>query len=787
LELSHSALVHATANNFLTGINEVFCIMVHETDGSVARNRTRRWYDDYRRAGGTGGGPQLVVWPDGTVVSLVELPYRTTHGNNQNGRAIGIETGHGNDGRFGDVDAAPDVRAGPHAARKGWNALSADATDYGGSAEAKVFALHATYNPPAHPPAGYPAFQSEVVVAPWSGANYQTPAREPPGPLHPNMYATLIAHGGTAPPQPTVMLFTEAHYRSWALLTRHLCEALLVPRNFPVHPHAQRDHTITDETVFKHIVLADERVDMIIAGLRGNYLGQPPFQFVAVDFTGNTPADAANLHQHYQRAVRPAGAINFGSAASPLPSVELNLAWLRLFDFYRGIHGHAYSGNQIQGQDDHDCPGPLWDWHRFAREVWDWWWWPFDFDAAHATTATPERPYRRADRDTPLIEYFFNETAAQYTARCTPNAGIQGPTSSPVTFRLELDAPVYALANGELVAARYPAAAGVSMAFVLVRHEVFHLRDLGGMARALGLNDARSPWDGGLADAGRIDYDTEPTTVYSLYMHLGRPATMSFAQVDDHNPDWLNRVLIRLKECDLALPAAQHGGLHPTLNPWNADLTRPPSETGDRLTPLEAWRMDQADYRHFLDRLAAGEVAMAPFRSPLDTVGPTPVRVLLGDFLGVAGVTRILGGVSTFGARVEVFSAEPITDPFFNLVTNQTEWSPPAGITHPVLRYRSEWSRAPSAVELAFQQAIGVDSRLVNWWSDVTTRMFFDIGTPRSAKLPADGVVHHYSPIEFMQWINDVTWSSEWPKYKVTGGAPPAAVARPAAPRLRRF
>ena len=299
--------------------------------------------------------------------------------------------------------------------------------------------------------------------------------------------------------------------------------------------------------------------------------------------------------------------------------------------------------------------------------------------------------------------------------------------------------------------------------------------------------DPTRPWDGGLADIGRLDYNTEPSTVYTLYMHLGRHNQMNFGQVDDHNPDWLNRVLIRMTECDLALPPTTPGTLHPQLNTWSADLTQPPSETGDRPTPLDAWRTDQADYRRFLTRLAAGEVAMAPFRALLDTIGPTPVRVILGDYLGVAGVIRQQAGVPTFGVRVEVFSPVLLPDVFFSLVSGQTGWNPPAGVAHPVLQYQSEWARAPSPAEAAMQQALGVDSTAVNWWSDVYVRQFWDVGMPRTAKLPQDGRVYHYEPIDFMQWLNDLTWSSEWPKYRVTAGAPPASVARPAAPRSRRF
>ena len=542
---------------------------------------------------------------------------------------------------------------------------------------------------------GYPALQAEVVTATWSTRDYKTPAREPPGLLQANMYRTLIQHGGHAPPQPTLMLFTEWQYRSLALLTRYLCEALLVPRNFPVVPHARRDHTITNQIVFKQIVLADERFNMIINGLHGNYHGTF-LAFAQADFNGGTPADDANLQTHYgtvrpySGACVPQGSFNFKGSQN----VEMNLGWLRFFDFYRGIHGHAFSGNQITGQDDHDCPGPIFDWHRYAREVWDWWWWPFDFNAVHTTTNVQERSYRRADSSTQLIEYFFYDAAGPYQARAAALRGIQGTTSSPATFELDEHAPIYALANGELVAARYPLAGNASMAFVLVRHEIFHVLDLGGIARALGATHGNDAWHGGLADTGRLDYNVEPSTVYSLYMHLGRHDQMNFGEVSDHNPDWLNRVLIRMTECDLALPPAVPGTLHPQLNAIRADLTRSPSMDGDRLTPLEAWQMDQTDYRRFLTQLASGQVAVAPFRSLLDATGPTPIRVILGDYLGVAGAIRMQAGVPTFGVRVEVFSPE-LPNPFFTVVRGQNGWNVPAGVTHPALYYQSEWRRKP--------------------------------------------------------------------------------------------
>ena len=780
LELSHSAPVHSMHNNFLTGIIDVFSVMVHETDEPIARKDAQNWFNSYRNPGSQGFGPQLVVWSDGTVMSLVEVPYLTPHGNSENGRSIGVETAHLNDGRFGDNDDAPDLVG--HTVRKNWHELSTATEDAAGSASAKFFAMDAHFTPPAHPPAGFPTFDSEVVVAPWTTANYLTPARETPGTLVPGMYNTLIHAGGHAPPQPTEMIFTEWQYHSWALLARYLCESLLVPRNFAVMPHARRDLGVANAGLFKKLVLADENFDAIVGGLNGNYHGTH-LNFAAADFTGATPADANNMSAHYTAAHANPGTITFGGLAN----VDMNLAWLRFFDFYRGIIGHGFSGNQVAGQSDHDCPGPLFDWHRFAREVWDWWWYPFDFDAAHATAAVPDRPYRRADRTTPLIEYFFYDQPAPYTARVAAPGGIQGAGSSPDTFQLEQNSPVYAMANGELVAARYPAPGDVSMAFVLVRHEVFHLLDPSGVGRAHGAAGAGDAAHGGLADIGRIDYATEPSTVYSLYMHLGRPDGMDFANVNDHNPDWLNRVLIRMAECDLAVPPAAGGNLQATLNGFAADLTAPPSLAGGRPTPLDAWLMDQNRYRTFLTSLAAGDVAVAPYQGRMDATGPNPIRMILGDYLGVAGAIRKVGGATTFGVRVEVFSTDLIDAAAFTSVINQNNWQPPAAANRPALQYTSEWNILPDAAASAALRNLGVDPALVLWWPDVAlTQHLWDVRTPASAKLPIDGNVFHYQPVAFMQWLNDLTWSSEWPKFHIMAGAPPAVAPRPAAPRSRR-
>src|SRR5262249_6283260 len=90
--------------------------------------------------------------------------------------------------------------------------------------------------------------------------------------------------------------------------------------------------------------------------------------------------------------------VNPGPPAAELPS-------------YRGVIAHAFLGI-------HACPGPLFDWHRFAREVWDWWWYPCDLNLATLPPSPgspgpslpppPRRGYMNARGDTALREYYYD-------------------------------------------------------------------------------------------------------------------------------------------------------------------------------------------------------------------------------------------------------------------------------------------------------------------------------------------------------------------------------------------
>jgi hypothetical protein len=258
-------------------------------------------------------------------------------------------------------------------------------------------------------------------------------------------------------------------------------------------------------------------------------------------------------------------------------------------------------------------------------------------------------------------------------------------------------------------------------------------------------------------------------------MHLGRPEGMSFDAVNDANPDWLNRVLARKKECDVGVTLydgdAHHGGVAQAA--WDS---RPPG-SGVRSTLLEAWRLDQTALQVFLDGLRAGDVALAP----LPFLGATPIRVILGDFLGEGGVIRKEGSSVQHGIGLEMF-ASGFVPPTFTSLTSTSGWDVPAGATEPAcVFYQSEWAKTPTAAERQRLEGIGVDPDLVPWWPVGVQGTFLDTTLSADARLDLEGWAFHFRPLDFMRWINGVTWASEWPKYEMG-----ADVAQPQRPRSRR-
>ena len=726
---------------FGTFMADVRSVVVHLTAGWPPREKVEEFVKQYvgppvnvAARPKAGIGPQYFVPGDGTVFGLIDMPSITWHGNHMNNWAIGVETGN-----LGDVAPPPGDR---------WLSLAANADQNADDVPgAKLWISRHAFR--------------EVVVGWWTTRTYAGPVREPLGD-HRNM------------------LFTEQQYRGWALLARFLCERHDLPRNFPLLPHALRGRTVDNSATFRRLALADERFPVLVRALAAHNIQEALFE----------SANAAALEARYDAAIQPRNEATFTS--------RHNRAWTALFDVYRGFHSHGFSGSNTlkrkvkpDGTDvfletDHDCAGPLFDWHRFAREVWDWWWYPFDLSDDLATVLTARRPERRADGTTPLREYYFESTRdfdakdRAYTLLAAGSGlrssdGIFGDISSPSTFNLRAaGVPIYAPANGELVAARFPNTGdGVSMAFVLVRHEIFHLPD----TLTVEIEGVGSfP-----ANPGRIDYDQEPSYVYSLVIHLARPDGMSFTEVTDSNPCWLNRVLIRKKECDLVLAlydaSAAHGGIAQAA--WDS---RPPG-TPQRPTVLEGWRADAVALRFFLERLRAGDVAVgASGRN-----NETPIRVLLGDFLGHGGVIRKEGTIVLHGIGLETFGSG-FVPPAFQSVASASGWSLPAGTPlrpPPAVFYQSEWSKTPPAEERTRLQGIGVNLDLVNWWGDASLVTRLHPTLPGHGQLNAAGFAFHYEPLKFMRWLNESTWASEWPKYKVTDAAGAAVPQLPDHPRPR--
>jgi hypothetical protein len=648
-----------------------------------------------------GIGPQFFITYDGTTAVYLELPRKANHASWVNDWSLGVETGNL-------------FRTGRPPRSSTWQAASPEQNDIPG---ARLWIS---------------GDDEEVLPGWWTTTAFTGPSRG------------RVAEG--------TMLFSEWQYRAWAALARHLAEQFRLPRNFPLLPHAVREDLNTDSVKFRRMILADERAEVLLRIFAARPIDIPEDHF--------EESNAAALRSRYSAlAVAQTSAI-----------WAQNLAYRRFFEGddaqlrrnrvpgFRGFHGHGFSGAVDRPNDPKvDCPGPLFDFFRLAREVWDWWWYPFDAEAG--STHVARRGYRRWRGDTPLLEYYWDEAEATRSERRTE--GIHGTGSSPATFRLEPASPVYALANGDLIAARFPAAGtGVSGAFALVRHEVFHLPRTAGPGPT-----APGP--------GEIDFDRSPSYIYSLYYHLGRPEGMTFDAVHDGNPDWLNRVLIRKKECDLGVAfygRSNHGGI-PQAS-WDS---RPPG-VPERPTTLEGWQEDQQALGTFLTALREGRTAVVQ-RGPRIQ----PIRIILGDLLGDSGVIRRQGGIDTHGVRVEVFSPS-FSPPGFQQ-TDTADWSPPRDATSPSLRYVSEWARATGVDDL---QAIGVDPEHTAWWWSVVPAMQGDTLLPAEARLPLSGVMFHVDPLDFMRWINEVTWRHEWPKYEVTDAAGNAVPVEDAAGNLRR-
>jgi len=767
-------------------IPDVRSVVVHCTEGWPSRDKWNEFVDRYTvipvapatplnpadpasvkawknyrtKVANRGVGPHFYMAHDGSVFRLLTETSMCWHATFVNGWAIGVETGNLLSGPDGTGPAAG--AGGPWPGS--WTALTANAADVPG---ARFYAK---------------SVNGEVLVYAWSNANSPQSDSSSAG--------------------PRMMWITEAQYRGWARFARWLAEVWRIPRNFPLRPHLLRAAAWQAPRwrAYREIVNADPMREPLIR----TQLQPAPYNCPAAVFDSDDPA--TGFPHVYAQGV------------ANLPNGQgRNELWTKLFNSFRGFHGHGFSGET--SAKDHNCPGAWFDWHRFARDVWDYWWYPFDLaraaPAAPITSGRPRRDYGVSDGY--LAEHYFDDDAALYAGvtpagfypvgeeTVTPHLVLEFG-SSPATgmirmfrrywgfwhggmhFHLDSGSPIYALAAGKLVAARLhapgvggqdpfdrhnAASAHPSAHFVLLRHEVFFRRR---------------------GATSRIDYDQEPTHVYSLYMHLGTPSGLSYTDIVDANPTWLNRVIAVKKEYDAGLafrtahpnPAAQ----------WTPHATR--------------WTRQQGAIDNALTELQAGRIAIFPQNEDA-------IAVSLGDAVGIAGHLN----TNAFGLHLEVFSRDQLSDPWFDAVDQSASARRPyhdeqnlddvtaflaarvpvpangsvAAVYRPIpavlkatrfqkvaLRSKSEW--ALTAAD--FPAGGWAAAEKLMWYPIVNPALTTLLATSEpAASLPSDSVVWHYHPLGFMSWLNDITWRSEWPKFQVKDASGADVPAPPRPPRWR--
>lgn len=685
---------HWPKRNFGDLLSTVQCIVIHETSGWPTYAGNKTFVDRFTCVVNSdrGIGPQYFVEPNGTAFTLIGdqdfagSPRETWHAGwparhiDMNPFALGIENGD-----IGDSTVSPGNGTGPR-----WWALSTQSEDLTGMKAYLVLA------PNDHEDAvliWIVRFAQEwvKVAGNWKLRVGVSPGFQGNGDIVDGATPATTRHINR-PKAWRNMLFTERNFRSLVLLCRLLVEQNNLPRNFPLLPYASADSDWTNAAIFRQLILAEQRRDDIAVQLGTT--------------TTIIQANAAPFTQWYQVNPTTIWSRLFGVNPGQEPSTThpKGVASVPVTPCFRGILAHSMNGG-------HPCPGPLFDWYRFAREVWDWWWYPFDLDTTGAASATM-RPYFQARLDTPLLEYYYDAqgSVAQYNA-------LRQLLTIEETFSLPATTPIYALANGVVVAAQLELAAALSSTsgFLLVRHEVFHQ-----------------------TTNNNINYDHVPTFVWTLITFLSNPSftipaapPAQPAATPADNPTWLNRFIIRLRECELAVQF--HTANAATSSALRTGWGHPPSSTGPRSATGQEIERDATTYRTIADNLSAGRIALFPLEATIDT---TPVRVCLGDFLGFPGTAA--GGRQ--GIQIEIFSKEQLPVPH------------------------------------AAQRVVSASTQ--SWWANVTAATRHE--TVVEADLPVNGMVWHYLLTDFLAWINAITWASEWEKYLVTaGGAPAPAPPRP--------
>jgi len=725
---------------------DIHGVMMHATEGWPTRDKADSFVQLINGPGNVkrGYSPHFFISNDGTVFQIFAENRQVWHGVQMNDRCIGVETGNLL------AVGAPGAGAGNWGIGTSWMPLTADAQDIPG---AKMYICHPN---------------AEVIVCYWSTARPTTPDASAAG--------------------ARMMLFSEAQYRSWRVLARYLSEVWRIPRHLPLRPHLLRGDMVAAarSEVYRQIVNAEPTKEVLV----GTEMPKAPLHYN--DYETD---DAAAFRARYGAQIH----VEEWGPEDDKKHHSANHFWKVLFRTYRGFLSHGYPG-AVRAY-DHNCPGALFDFDRFARDIWDYWWFPFDL-AAGANAADPpvlvgaRRDYGRTDPL--LLEYYWDSVPARFNTRTTSGffgvgEEIFGQQEREIMqglgfddvyfgfwhgglhFQLAADTPIYAAAGGQVVAARFPQtypaaedrdAAGswlASTRFVLLRHEVFHQQ----------------------AANNRLNYDVEPSYVYSLYMHLGAPADMSYANVVSANPVWLNKLLMRKKEYDAGLTFHT---AHP--NPaahW-------------RQLPAR-WRREQPLIDGVLNTLQAGQTAVFP-------EGDLAIHLSLGDLLGTAGHYA----PNVFAIHFEVLSNDAIDAAHFptevvnppgafydtkvmdqvtafinprvrggfpiyrQLRVNAPDFS--AGLFSRIsLQFKSEW--ALTAAD--FPHGGWAWNQPFMWWQDVVPAMNANADTPAAAHLPANGNVRHYHPLGFMARINELTWASELSKHRL-----PAVNAVQARPPRRR-
>ncbi|HEX6395934.1 MAG TPA: N-acetylmuramoyl-L-alanine amidase [Steroidobacteraceae bacterium] len=664
--------------NFGTRLAAVHSIVIHGTSGWPSHQSATNMTQQYlcQVATKQGEGPTYVIDCNGTVQQLIDTdpPRVTLHAGYMNGISLGIEN----------TDIG-DASIRPSASSLYWRRPSGLANDRDDLAGLQLYVL-------LHPREG----EGSDVIPLWFPTSRYT------GPGDSNQFSEFHT------------LFTDADYRSLALLSRLMTAELGVPRNFPLLPYQDRGSNANDVGTLRRLVLADERGDAMIS----------MFGRTREEFTSN----AATLDQWYKTCRYQVTRVR-GDGTTYRETA--NTAWTDFFAdthtaaadskrCYRGFLTHVMPGS-TSSDGDHNCPGPYFDWHRFAREVWDWWWYPFDFDHVFNSPipvpALATRAYREARKDTPLLDYYYDALVhdAEYQAVRTPAAAASSAESDE--FDIGQSTPIYALANGVAVAARIPneTTAPGQMGFLLTRHEVFHR--------------TQSVEHGGIEIAlSAIDYDRPPSYVFSLISHVRNPS-VNFDDLTGANPDWLNRLIKRLYECKKASEFRRdHATDNDLKKAWRYNPL--PEKILQRWSVGGQIERDAEVYQSLIDELKLAHTVCFPLEHSLNA---TTVRVILGDYLGVAARP------ARDGVGITLFSVDELPVP---------------GRVHGT----SAWSTQ-------------------DWWQAAANATLLETEPARA--VPRNGIVWRYPMFGFLKWINDITWASEWTRYRVDGN-------RPEKPRPRR-